>query len=136
MHPDMIWGNDEKYTKEFQAKCREQQQQKYNELMEALAKKEKERERQEKIQEAIAQKERQAALDQGKIHNVFIRQYLEAKITAARWCLALSIVATALFKGQWLLWISFIITYFLYVNKIKADAIKADKRRKELGKKK
>ena len=136
MGSDMIWGNDEKYTKEFQIKCREEQQQHYNELMEKLKKQEIEKAKQEQAKKVEIQKKQNEAWNRGDIHDVFIKQHLEAKIVAARWALVLGMAATLLFKGQWLIWIACIITYFLYINKIKADAIEADKKREEFGKKK
>lgn len=126
MHPDMIWGNDEKYTKEFQIKFREEQQKKHNELMERLAKEDEERKKQEQLKRAALAE--QTNTTEYRITNVFVRQYLEAKITAARWALALGIVMTALFKGQWVMWILFIVLYNLYVKQAKKDAEEADRR--------
>ena len=136
MRPDMIWGNDEKYTKEFQIKCREEQQKRPNELMERIAKEESERASKEQIIGSALRKSEAEAQAKGEIRDVFIKQHLEAKIITARWALALGMAATFLFKGQWLIWIAFIIIYFLYINGIKADAIEADKRRKDFGKRK
>ena len=64
----------------------------------------------------------------GEITSPFIREHLKAKITAARWALALSMAMTLLFKGQWMLWIVFIITYICSVKRFKKDALKADER--------
>lgn len=69
----------------------------------------------------------------GEIISPFIREHLKAKITAARWMLALAMAMTLLLKGQWALWIVFIIIYNCEVKKLKEEALEADMKR---GKKK
>ena len=63
------------------------------------------------------------------IINPFIRQYLDGKIVIARWILALAMMATALFKWQWVLWIIFIAIYKAYVTEERRKAFEEDVRR-------
>ena len=70
----------------------------------------------------------QEQVAQNKIINPFIRQHLEARITAARWALALGVAVTFLFKGQWILWILFVVFYKLYVKKATEEAMEADRK--------
>ena len=65
----------------------------------------------------------------GEIVDIFIQQHLDAKIVVARWVLVLAMAATALFKGQWALWIIFIVIYNIYVTKEREKAFKEDVRR-------
>ena len=62
----------------------------------------------------------------GEIINPFIKQYLEAKIYAAKLILAIAMVMTILFKGRLFIWIVFIIMYSIYVVKEKEKALQAD----------
>lgn len=126
----------ENFEEKWKEKQRQEQLEKYNTLIEHLAKEKENKVRQEQIVGSALCKYEAEAKTKGKIMDHFIERHLEAKIIAARWALALGVAATFLFKGQWLMWIAFTITYFLYVNKLKADAIEADKRRKDFGKKK
>ena len=133
MHKDMIWGNDEKYSKEFQEQCRAEQQKKYNALMEELAKKEAEKRRLEQVkaQEAHHNSEQKTGPEHYEINDNFIKQHLDAQIAVARWGLALGMAVTFLFKGQWLIWIMLIVGYILYTKKARRDAIEADKKKKK-----
>ena len=65
----------------------------------------------------------------GKIINQFARNYLEGKITQARLTLAIAMAITLLFEHQWFLWIIFIITYNVYVNKLRAEVSEYDNER-------
>ena len=65
----------------------------------------------------------------GEIVNTFIKQYLDGKITIARWTLVLAMAATFLFKGQWIYWIVFIIVYKIYVTSERRKAFQEDVRR-------
>ena len=129
MHPDMIWGNDEKYTKEYQIKCREEQQKKYNELMERLAKEKEESEKEEQIKQIARQAELEQKWANGEIQDEFIKRHMKGQITAARWALALGMAVTFLLKGQWLIWIVMIFVYVIYVNNVKTKALEADKKK-------
>lgn len=80
------------------------------------------------IGSALRKYEREARA-RGEILNPFIKQHLEAKIFAARLTLALSMAMTFLFKGQWILWIIFIIQYNVYVAKENAKALEEDLKR-------
>lgn len=125
----MIWGNDKEFTKEFQIKCREEQQKRYNEYLERVAN-EKQPEPDPIIGSAL-HKYTEEAIARGEILNPFIEQHLEGKIQVARWTLALGIVITALFKGQWVLWILFIILYNVYVSQARQDALEKDRRKRQ-----
>jgi hypothetical protein len=129
----MIWGNDEKFTKEYQIQCREEQQKRYNEYLERRAIQEKEEEKERQIREAAIRKFEEERRVRGEILNPFIKQNLKAKITAARWALALAMGMTLLFKGFWALWILFILLYNWEVKRFKKEALEADLKR---GKKK
>ena len=130
-----IQNHYKKEREDLNRKWREEQRIKNQAILDKIKEREQERKKQQEINNINIQKEMEANWDSGKINNVFIRQHLEAKIVAARWMLGLGMAATLLFKGQWLLWIVLIIMHSLYVNKITADAIEADKRRKDFGKK-
>lgn len=65
----------------------------------------------------------------GEIIDVFIKQYLDGKIVIARWILALAMTGTILFKGQWVLWIIFIIIYKTYITTERQKALEEDIRR-------
>ena len=129
MHKDMIWGNDEKYTKEYQLKCKEEQQKKYNDLMKKLAKEEEEATDQEQIIGSALRKYNQDAQARGEITSPFIEQNLKGKITVARWALALAMGMTFLFKGFWALWILFILLYNWEVKRLRKEALEADMKR-------
>lgn len=130
MHKDMIWGNDEKYTKEYQMKCKEEQQKRYDDLMERLVKEEEEETKnQEEIIGSALRKYESEARIQGEIINPFIEQNLKGKITATRWLLALAMGMTLLFKGFWALWILFIILYSWEVKRLKKEALETDMKR-------
>ena len=129
MHKDMIWGNDEKYTKEFQIQCREEQKKRYDDLMKRLAKEEEEAKNQDVVIGSALRRYEQNARANGEITNVFIKQNLEGKITAARWALALAMGMTLLFKGFWALWILFILLYNWEVKRLKKEALEADLKR-------
>ena len=132
-----LWSyNEALYTEEFCKQLREERHKATQELLAKLAKEKEERNNQEQVIGSALRKYEQEARARNDIISPFIKQHMEAKITIARWALGLGMAMTFLFKGQWLAWIVFIIMYFLYVNKIKADAIEADKRRKDFGKKK
>lgn len=129
MHKDMIWGNDEKYTKEFQIQCREEQKKRYDDLMKRLAKEEEEAKNQDVVIGSTLRRYEQNARANGEITNVFIKQNLEGKITVARWALALAMGMTLLFKGFWALWILFILLYNWEVKRLKKEALEADLKR-------
>ena len=126
MHEDMIWGNDEKYTKEYQIKCKEEQQRRHNELLVRLNKQEEEKKKEQQIIGSALRKHEEELRARGEIVNPFIRQRLEAKIKAARWFLALAMAMTLLFKGFWIIWIICILLYFFSVNRFKKEALEAD----------
>lgn len=129
MHKDIIWGNDEKYTKEFQIQCREEQKKRYDDLMKRLAKEEEEAKNQDVVIGSALRRYEQNARANGEITNVFIKQNLEGKITVARWALALAMGMTLLFKGFWALWILFILLYNWEVKRLKKEALEADLKR-------
>ena len=129
MHKDIIWGNDEKYTKEFQIQCREEQKKRYDDIMKRLAKEEEEAKNQDVVIGSALRRYEQNARANGEITNVFIKQNLEGKITVARWALALAMGMTLLFKGFWALWILFILLYNWEVKRLKKEALEADLKR-------
>lgn len=132
MHPDMIWGNDEKYSKEFQIKHREEQLKKHK----AIMKEYEQMKLEEEQQIIVVQRAREAIWAHGEIIDPFIKQYLEGRITIARWILAIAMGVTLLFKGFWAMWIMFIFLYNWEVKHLKKEALEADKKRRDFGKKK
>lgn len=114
------------YKEQIATREREKQRDNYNKLMEKLAQENDVNEQKDQIVRSTLRKYEKEAKSNGEITNVFIKQHLEAKIIAARWMLGLGMAMTLLFKGQWFLWIIFIIIYLLYVRKIKAEALNSD----------
>lgn len=132
-----LWQyNDSLYTEEFVKQLNEERRKANQELLDKIKKDNKESKKQQEIQRIATQKEMEEKWDRGEINNVFIKQHLEAKITAARWALALAMGMTLLFKGFWVLWILFILLYNWEVKRLKREALEADKRRKDFGKRK
>ena len=132
-----LWQyNDSLYTEEFVKQLNEERRKANQELLDKIKKTEEEREKELEKQRIANQIEDEKRWANGEIINEFIRRHMEAKITAARWMLALGMAMTFLFKGQWIAWIVFIIWYFAYVNNVKKKALEADKNRKNFGKKK
>lgn len=72
---------------------------------------------------------REQQWSQGKIISPTIRNWLEGEITAARTVLIVGMILTVLIKGQIAIWLIMYIAYRGRVNKVKADALEADKRR-------
>lgn len=130
MASNMIWGNDEKYTKEQQIWYRDQQIKANKELEEKLAKLAAEREKipEEQRQGYQLRKRQEEMIAKGEIIDYFIKKHLEAKITNARYALAIGMISTVLFKGQWMLWILFIIWYNAYVSDAREKALQADRK--------
>ncbi len=126
-----IWGNDEKYSKEFQIAYRkscEEDQRKWEETKRRRA----EAEAKLPIEQrpgCMLNKFIEDQHSQGNIVDPFIKQYLEGRITAARWILAIAMAITLLFKGFWALWIVFILLYKWEVKRIKEEAFKTDLKR-------
>lgn len=125
----------EEYIKKLEQEIQERNKQKqlkaYQELMSKLAKEQAEMEKippdkqiGATLNQSIAEKHAR-----GEIVDVFIKQYLDGKITIARWILALAMATTFLFKGQWIYWIIFIIIYNVYVTSERHKAFQEDVRR-------
>lgn len=132
-----LWQyNDSLYTDEFVKQLNEERRKANQELLDKIKKDEEERKKQQEAKSITTQIEIEKKWANGEINDVFIKQHMEAKITAARWALGLGMAMTFLFKGQWLIWIVFIIFYIAYVNKVKMEALEADRNRKDFGKKK
>lgn len=66
---------------------------------------------------------------QGKIVDPFIGNWLDAEIKMARTGLIISMLLTALIKGQVVIWLILFIAYKCRVNKAKKDAMEADRKR-------
>lgn len=134
---DKLWSyNDSLYTDEFVKQLNEERNKAARELLKKLEQDEEERRKHREVENANIQKAMEDKWARGEINDVFIRQHMEAKITTARWALGLGMAMTFLFKGQWIIWIVFIIFYLAYVNKVKIEALEADRNRKDFGKKK
>ena len=65
---------------------------------------------------------------QGIIINTSIRNWLEGEITAARVALTIGMIATALIKGQIVIWAIMYIAYRGRVKKVREEAYEADRR--------
>ena len=65
----------------------------------------------------------------GEIIDPFIKKWLEGEITAARVALTIGIILTALIKGQIFIWAIMYIAYRCRVNKVREDALEADRRK-------
>ena len=65
------------------------------------------------------------AIANGKLINPFIEQYMEARISCARWALALAMAMTVLVRGGIALWIVFILIYRTEVKRYKKEAWEA-----------
>lgn len=127
MHPNQIWGNDEKYSKEFQIAFRkrcEEERKKNEEFWKSYVNPNADK---YEAGRRLAQEmdERRA---RGEIINPCIKNWLEAEITAARTALIIGIILTALIKGQIVLWVIMYIAYRGRVNKAKEEAREADMR--------
>ncbi len=141
---DKNWGQVQKEVekhyeqerKEFEEKIRMEQIKQNNEVIERVEKYKLEGVKQNQIIGSCLREQEGKANAHQEITDVFIKQHLRAKIVAARWMLGLGMAMTFLFKGQWMAWIVFIIMYILYANKAKSDALKAQKNRKDFGKRK
>lgn len=122
-----LWTYDESlYTEEFCEKLREERRKANQEILDRIAKEEKEKE--PVIGSTLHKYEAEARM-RGEIISPFIKQHLEAKITAARWALALAMGMTLLFKGFWALWILFILLYNWEVKRLKKEALETDLKR-------
>lgn len=126
MRNDMIWGNDEKYTKEYQIKCREDQIKKNNELKEKLEQYETNKSTEEQVIGSTLRKYREETRVRGEIFNPLIKQHLDFKLLTAKWALFLAMAMTCLFNGQLVLWIVFYLIYRTYVKTAKAEALEND----------
>ena len=128
MHPDQVWGNDEKYSKEFQIEFRrqcEEERKKNKEFWENYV--DPNEEKYEATRKMMA--EIRARQDKGEIINPFVREWLEGEITAARIAFAVGMILTALIKGQIVLWAIMYIAYRSRVKKATEDALEADRKR-------
>ena len=127
MHPDQIWGNDEKYSKEFQIAFRERcekERQKNEEYWKNYV--DPNADKYEAGRRLTQEMDERRA--RGEITNPFVKNWMEGEIAAARIALVVGICLTALFKGQIVMWA---IMYFAYrgrVNRIKQEALEADRR--------
>ena len=65
---------------------------------------------------------------QGKIFNHNVKNWLDGEITTARIGLIVTMILTALIKGQIVIWAILYFVYRLRVKKAKQDAIEADRR--------
>lgn len=115
----------EDFRRRWLEKQHKEQQEKYEKIMKRCA----ENEEEHRQQEIDYIKQQEARWARGELSGPFSQQYLDGQISAARWVLAIGIIMTALFKGQWALWILFIIIYKVYVKNIKEEALEADKKR-------
>lgn len=129
MHPNQIWGNDEKYSKEVSMAARkkcEEQQKKWAE----------EKRRYERYIESLPEEQRPGYLTkwaeeqcaQGKIMSPFVEKWLEGEITAARVALVIGMLLTVLIKGQIVIWAIMYWAYRVRVKKVKEEALEADRR--------
>jgi hypothetical protein len=123
----MIWGNDEQYSKEFQIESRKQ--------TEAFSRKVEEDQKiyeESKEQSHVGSSTRQWTEErwtQGRIVNACTQKYLDAKITEARWRLAICMALTFFIKGQWAIWIILIILYNIYVKSLRQEMLEHDMNR-------
>ena len=131
MHKDMIWGNDEKYSKEFQEYSRRQTEINVKQTEEFLKKYETERVARKK--EAMTRAHTYEIGTKSAYIDPLKKQYLEAKITQARWYLAAGLGFTVLIKNFWAIWLILIVTYVQYVDRLRKQFYKVD--RKEQGEK-
>lgn len=120
----MIWGNDKQYSKEFQMHARKKAEE-FAKKVEEDQKRYEEKQKNSKIGSSIKQWEQEQRA-QGKIVNPLIQQHLDAKISEARWELAIGMALTLLIKGQWAIWIILIIFYNVHVSKLKKEALEYD----------
>ena len=65
---------------------------------------------------------------QGKIFNPFVKKWMESQIATARTGLIVTMILTALFKGQVVIWLILFIGYRCRIKKVKHDAMEADRR--------
>lgn len=129
MHPDQIWGNDEKYSKEFQAAFKKRCEEQQNQWEES-------KRRYERYIESIPEEQRPGYLTkwaeeqraQGKIINPFVQKWLDGEIAAARSILIIGMLLTVLIKGQIVIWIIMYIAYRARVKKAREDALKSDRK--------
>ena len=129
MHPNQIWGNDEKYSKEaqmmFRKRCEDQQKQwreqqvKHDQHVESLSE-------EQKIGYLSKWAEEQRA--QGKIMNPFIEKWLEGEINTARTALVIGMLLTALIKGQVVIWVIMYLAYKGRVKRVMEEALEADRK--------
>lgn len=124
-----MWDYEE-FVKEYQEKLEERNKQaaiKYNkEVMLEIEEIKKQKAEQEKNYGTTINKYVEEKRVRGEIVNEFVERNLEARITAARWGLALAMAATLLFKGFWALWIVFIAIYIYKVKQYKREALEVD----------
>lgn len=134
MSSDKIWGNDEKYSKDFQITMREQCD-KQHKLWEA------ERQQYEAFKTQhianLPPEQRPGYLTQwaeqqraqGKILDPFVRTWLENEITTARIALAIGMILTVLIKGQVVIWAIMYVAYRCRVKHATKKAYEVDRRR-------
>lgn len=123
----MIWGNDEQYSKEFQIESRKQTEA-FSRKVEEDQKRYEEKRKQSEAGSSTRQwaEERRA---QGRIVNSCTQKYLDAKITEARWRLAICMALTFLIKGQWAIWIILIIFHKVHVKNLRQEMLEYDMNR-------
>ena len=133
MHPDQVWGNDEKYSKEFQIafrkqceeerKQREEKQKKYEQWKAEYISRLPEEQR-----PGYLTQQAKIKLARGEIVDPIIKNWLEGEITSARIALAVGMILTVLIKGQIIIWAIMYIAYRCRVNKAKKDALEANRK--------
>lgn len=132
-----LWSyNENLYTEEFREKLREERRKANQEILDRIAREEEESKKQEQIIGSALRKYEAEARARDEVISPLIKQHLDAQIVVERWKLGLSMAMTFLFKGQWMLWIIFIILYNLKVERLKKEALEADLKRKGFGKRK
>lgn len=123
---DKITENNKKRIQEHNAKI----------MLEIEAREKKKREQEEQCNKNTVEKFVAEKRVQNEIISPCIEQNLNARITTARWALALAMAVTLLFKGFWALWIIFIAIYVYEIRRYKREALEADIQYWERGRKK
>ena len=123
------WETDENFKTEQQKILREWQEEQWKQYEIERQKRETQRAQETAAYRGKVISEHNERMAKGELEDVFLRQHLEAQITAERWKLLIGIALTFLFRYQWVFWILLIIVYFCRVNYLKSEAQKIDQER-------
>ena len=127
-----LWSyNEANYTEEFRKKIREERAKDTQATLERIAREKVDADQQQKVIGSAVNKYVRAKTANGEIVDAFIKKNLDAKISAARWALALAMGMTLLLKGFWVLWIIFIIIYNIKVKQWKKESVEYDMQRRK-----